>query len=170
MKVLTAYYSRAGENYFSGKIRPVEKGNTEIVAEIINKIEGGTLLKIDRLVPYSENYKECVSETLADMRKNARPELTNWLPDIREYDRIYLGYPLYCGTVPMAVLTFLEHYDFSSLNIYPFCTHEGSGFGKSIQDIEKAAPGAVIHKGLSIIGDKAASSADEISSWLKETV
>ena len=54
------------------------------------------------------------------------------------YDVIYIGYPNWWGTMPMAVFTFLESYDFSGKTIIPYCTHEGSGMGSSERDIKKA--------------------------------
>ena len=52
----------------------------------------------------------------------------------------------------MAVFTFLEAYDFSGKTILPFCTHEGSGLGRSEGDIRKICPGAKVLKGLAIRG------------------
>ena len=51
------------------------------------------------------------------------------------------------GTMPMAVCTFLEKYDFTGKIIKPFCTHEGSGMGSSEEDIKKIIPDSVIKKG-----------------------
>jgi len=75
---------------------------------------------------------------------NARPELTNTVENMESYDVIYLGYPNWWGTMPMAVFTFLESYDFSGKTIIPFCTHEGSGIGNSERDIKKLCPKAKV--------------------------
>ena len=34
-KSLVIYFSRAGENYFGGELKNIEKGNTEVIAEYI---------------------------------------------------------------------------------------------------------------------------------------
>ena len=65
-----------------------------------------------------------------DKQTGKRPEILNLPQDIDQYDEIYLGYPNYWGTMPMAVYTFLESYDFTGKKIHPFCTHEGSGIVK----------------------------------------
>ena len=103
MAILIAFYSRAGENYFGGAYRRVSVGNTEKAAEMLAELTGGELFKIEQAQPYSENYKTCVAEARNDMQKKACPEVRN-LPDALDaYDEIYLGYPTYCGTMPMAV-------------------------------------------------------------------
>lgn len=70
------------------------------------------MFKIEQKVPYSANYKECVAQSVKDLKSKARPELVS-LPNLDDYDEIYLGYPNYCGTMPMAVYTFLEAFDFT---------------------------------------------------------
>ena len=77
-------------------------------------------------------------------------------------------YPNYWGTMPMAVYTFLEHYDLTGKTIHPFCTHEGSGLSCTEQDIRKAAPGAVVTRGLAIRGSSVDEAADEIAQWVKD--
>jgi flavodoxin len=83
-----------------------------------------------------------------------------------DYDVIYLGYPNWWGTFPMAVFTFLESYDFSNKTIVPFCTHEGSGMGKSERDIEKLCPYAKILPGIAIRGSSVAGAGNLLHSWL----
>lgn len=68
----------------------------------------------------------------------------------------------------MAVYTFLEHYDFSGKTVHPFCTHEGSGLSNTESDIRKAAPGAVVTKGLAIRGSDVNGAREAISKWVQE--
>lgn len=70
--------------------------------------------------------------------------------------------------MPMAMFTFLEHYDLSGKRIVPFCTNEGSGMGSSERDLKKICAGAMIEKGLSIHGAEAESSSGKVSSWAKK--
>ena len=144
MAILIAYYSRAGENYFGGSYRRIPVGNTRRVAEQLASLTGGDLLELRQAHPYSDDYRTCVAQARADWQQSVRPELLGLPKDLSGYDRIYLGYPNYCGTMPMAVYTFLEHYDFTGKLICPFCTHEGSGLSQTEQDIRKAAPGATV--------------------------
>lgn len=126
------------------------------------------IFKIEMKNPYSPVYMTCIDEAKKDLKEDARPELTKYLDSIEEYDTIVLAYPNYWGTVPMAVATFLERYDFSGKTILPLCTNEGSGMGSSERDIMKYAPGSNVKKGLSITGSHAESSGAEVRSWLSE--
>lgn len=166
MRALIAYFSRADENYFSGALRTVEVGNTEIVAGLLEDLVGADRFKIEPIQPYSPSYNKCIAEAQDDQRRNARPELKAYPDSLEEYDTIYLGYPNYWGTMPMAVFTFLEHFDFSGKTICPFCTHEGSGMGHSEADIRKLCPGAVVAPGLAIHGTSAANAAPKLKQWV----
>ena len=166
-KILIAYYSRKGENYFSGTIKSVAKGNTEFVAEFIQKKVGGDMFEIDTVKNYPADYTECTNVAKDELRNKVRPELKNYLDDISIYDTIFLGYPCWWGNCPMAVFTFLEHYDFSGKKIIAFTTHEGSGFGGSISQIKKACPNSDVIKGLEIYGSSAANSEREVARWLE---
>ena len=77
--------------------------------------------------------------------------------------------PNYWGTIPMAVATFLEAYDFTGKTILPLCTNEGSGMGSSESDVKKYANGASLKKGLSITGSQAADSKATVEKWLKNS-
>lgn len=166
-KKLIAYYSRAGENYVSGMLKMLDVGNTEIAAGIIRDLTDADLFKIEQIKPYSKGYNNCIEEAKADQQRDARPELKAYPESVDGYDVIYLGYPNYWSTMPMAVFTFLEHFDFSGKIIKPFCTHEGSGMGKSVSDIKKLCPGARVEKGLAIHGSNINRAKKDIESWVK---
>ena len=168
MAVLIAFYSRAGENYFGGAYRRIAVGNTEKAAKILSDLTGGELYRIRQAQPYSEEYQACIAEAKADLQKKARPEVLALPDDLDVYDEIYLGYPNYWGTMPMAVYTFLEHYDFAGKIIHPFCTHEGSGLSHTVQDIQKAALGAIVTKGLAIQGSSVDSAKAVLEKWVQE--
>lgn len=167
MAKLVAFYSRADENYFGGQYRYIEVGNTEKVADMISEITGADLFKIEQKDAYSANYQECIAEAKKDLQENKRPEVLNLPANLDAYDEIYLGYPNYWGTMPMAVYTFLENYDFSGKKIHPFCTHEGSGLSRTEKDIEKAAKGAKVEKGLAIHGSSVDNAKNAVEKWLK---
>ena len=113
-KTLIAFFSRADENYFGGAMRYVKVGNTEIVAGIIKDLVPADTFKIEMKNPYSPVYMTCIEEAKKDLRAKARPELVSMPESIDEYDTVILAYPNYWGTMPMAVYTFLENFDFSS--------------------------------------------------------
>ena len=167
MAALIAFYSRAGENYFSGTHRAIAVGNTEKAARLLAELTGAELFHIEQKVPYSDDYDTCVAEARRDLRANARPELTALPERLDDYDEIYLGYPNYCGTMPMAVYTFLEHYDWQGKTIHPFCTNEGSGLSNTEQDIRRAAKGARVAPGLSLRGSAVEGAKPKLEQWLR---
>lgn len=166
MAKLVAFYSRADENYFGGKLNYIKKGNTEKIADITAELTGADIFKIEQQNPYSANYKECVAQAYADLKANARPKLLSLPDNIDKYDEIYLGYPNYCGTMPMAVYTFLEAFDFSGKTIHPFCTHEGSGLSNTVNDIKNAAKGATVTDGLAVFGSNADDAQKLVENWI----
>ena len=165
-KTLIAWFSRADENYFGGAMRYVKVGNTQIVCGLMKELIEADSFKIEMKDPYSPVYMTCIDQAKKDMRAGARPELVSMPESIDEYDTIVLAYPNYWGTMPMAVFTFLEAFDFSGKTILPLCTNEGSGLGSSERDIKKYAKGAVLKKGLSITGSQAANSKGSVQRWL----
>lgn len=167
-KCLTVYYSRKGENFFPGGIKSVEKGNTAYAAEYIAKAVGADLFEVDTVKPYAENYRACCGEAVVEAKSNARPEIKGFVDDITPYDTIFVCYPCWCGTAPMCIFTFLEHYDLTGKKIVPLCTNEGSGLANSVADIERSCPGAIIAPGLSIRGHKCAESEAELAAWAME--
>lgn len=165
MKILTAYFSHSGENYFSGKIIKVEEGNTAIVAKKIAAMTGCDLFEIKRAEPYAEKYTDCVKESREELKADARPKLSEY-KDISAYDAVILGYPNWCGTMPMPVFTFLQSADFKGKKILPFCTNEGSGLARSLDDIRKSCPSAIVCEGLSVKGGMAKESDGIVREWL----
>lgn len=168
MKTLIAYYSRAGENYFGGAYRHIAVGNTEKAAKMLAELTGGELFQIQQQEPYSDDYQTCIAQAKADLQHHARPELVAPPESLEDYGEIYLGYPNYWGTMPMAVYSFLERYDLQGKTIHPFCTHEGSGLSRTEQDIQKAAKGAKVTKGLAIYGSNVDSAKPALADWVQE--
>jgi flavodoxin len=167
MKCLIAYYSRRGNNYVSGSVVNLPVGNTEVAATVIQKLTGGETFRIDTVKAYPADYTKTTELAQQELRQNARPELSGHVEDMSAYDLVFLGYPNWWGTMPMAVCTFLEEYDFSGKTIVPFCTNEGSGMGHSESDIRKLCPAAKVLSGLSIKGGSVRRAEGEISAWLK---
>ena len=165
-KTLIAFFSRADENYFGGAMRYVKVGNTETVCKLMQDMIHADLFKIEMKNPYSPVYMTCIDEAKRDLREKARPELTRYLDSIDDYDTVILAYPNYWGTIPMAMATFLERYDFTGKTILPLCTNEGSGMGGSEKTIRQCAPGADVKNGLPVTGSSAASSGASVRRWL----
>lgn len=170
MANLIIYYSRKGENYVNGSLKMLEKGNTEIAAEFIQKAVGGDLFEVETVTPYSESYNICIEQAKQELRENARPVLKKYLQDISQYDNIFVCGPCWWGTFPMAIFSLLERLDLTVKKIIPLMTHEGSGMGSSERDIKKICKGAAFGKGLAIHGADVKNSEKIISLWAKKVI
>ena len=98
------------------------------------------------------------------------PELKAYLKDISGYDNIFICGPCWCGTYPMAVFSLIESLNFQGKNVMPLMTHEGSGLGRSMQDINRICKGAVIKTGLAVHGADASKSEQAVTKWAKESL
>ena len=168
-KKLVVYFSHKGENYSKGRIVNLEKGKTEIAAEMISNILNADIFEIVAEKEYLFNYNECIEIAKKELRENSKIKLKQDI-DIKDYDTIFVGYPNWWGTMPMPVWTFLEEKDFTNKKVLPFCTHEGSGLGKSESDIKKLIGDAEVLKGLAINGSEVNNSEKQIKKWLEDSL
>ncbi|MHC1717783.1 MAG: flavodoxin [Acidaminococcaceae bacterium] len=152
-KILIAYYSRTG--------------NTKSVAQEIQKNVGGDLFEIKTTNTYPEEYQATTEQAKTEKNNNFRPQLATQVSDFSSYDVIFVGYPIWWGTMPMGVFSFLEQYNFAGKTVIPFCTHGGSGLGDSVGDIKKTLPQANVISGLAVRGSEVSKSQAEIANWLK---
>lgn len=167
-KVLVAFFSRTGENYAVGSIK---KGNTHFVAEMIAAETSGKLFEIKTKTPYSDVYSECVEVAKQEKNTNARPEIQSDIA-VEDYDVIFIGYPIWCGDMPMAVYTFIEKHQWQGKTVIPFCTHEGSGLTVTEDNVKKACKGSTVLKDLAVKGNVAQNDQPQakqtVSSWIRE--
>ncbi len=170
MKNLVIYYSHTGENYFGGGLKNISKGNTEVVAEQIAKATGADLFKVETVNTYPNGYYACCDVAKDELHANARPKLKKELKSLDGYDNIFIGYPIWWGTLPMGMFTQLEKLDFHGKNVFPFSTHEGSGLGNSMGDIKKLCAGANVGSGLPIQGSTVYASEAKVADWAKKCV
>ena len=168
--VLVVYYSRKGENHTPNGIQVLEKGNTKYAAEYIQKALNADIFEIDTVKPYAANYRECCMEAVAEAKSNARPEIRGYVADMSSYDTVFVCFPCWCGTAPMCVFTFLEHYDLTDKKIIALCTNEGSGMANAEKDLARSCPGAQIIPGLAIRGHQAKDMEAELSQWAKSVI
>lgn len=123
------------------------------------------IFEIDTKRTYSKSYEECCNEAKIELQKGEFPELKN---DINTdgFDNIVLVYPCWWGTMPRGVFTFLNNHNLENKNIFPICTHEGSGMGNSERDLQKMCPKSKINKGLAIQGANAQNCDDVLKKYL----
>jgi len=126
-------------------------GNTEEMASYIAEQVGGDLYEIEPETPYPTDYNECGDVAEVERDENARPEIANLPDSIDEYDTILVGYPIWWHTAPMIIGTFLESYDLTDKDVYPFtqsASMDTEQFDNSIEFVRENAVGATVHDGL----------------------
>ena len=106
-------------------------------------------------------------ETKAEKEQNLRPELARELTNIDGYDTIYIGAPIYWGTMPQPMFTQLEKLNFEGKNVKVFTTHEGNGIGNVLNDVKKICYNAnVSDNALSIFGHEVNQKREEVRNWI----
>ena len=164
--VLVLYFSRTGEQYTVGVI---DKGNTTIVAELIAEHTGADLYEV---LPEDDHYPMTYNE-LTDVAKKeqndqARPAYAGELPDLSQYDTIFIGAPVWWGDWPMIMYTVFENNDFSGKKLIPFSTHEGSGLSGFDRKLKSACPDSEVLDGLAIRGNDAQNRQDSVRSTVND--
>lgn len=161
----------AGQTWGDNGIIDLNKGFTNIAAEYVQQAVGGVLFHIEQVRTYSPDHFTMIEEAKAELKGKERPALKAFCDNLDDYDTVFLGFPNWWGTIPMPVATFLEHYDWTGKRIVPFVTSGGTGFGRSIRDIQSSAKGVKVDsEGLAVLGTEVESSKDEIQSWAKGRV
>jgi len=143
-------------------------GNTQIIANQIHENVGSSIFEIVTVDQYPNNYNEIVKQAKQEQESGYKPTLKTKIENIESYEVVFIGHPNWWGMIPRPVATFLSEYDFSGKTIVPFCTHEGSGLGRSERDIKKLCPNSGVLKGLAIRGRDVKNAQNEVSKWLHE--
>ncbi len=153
-KVLVPYFSHSG--------------NTREIANQIHKSVGGDTFEIQAVKLYPDDYDACVKQAKQELDSGYKPALKRKIENIESYDVVFIGYPIWWGTIPAPVRTFLSEYDFSGKTIVPFCTHEGSGLGQSVTDISKLCPKSTLLDGMAIWGRDLKTAQNKVFEWLQK--
>ena len=190
-KVIVVYFTHEGNNVFDGDLTDVDaitsasvqrdehnfppqviggehKGNTQIIAEYIAEHLGADTFAIQ--VTDENKYPIDGYDTLdvghQEQIDGKRPELATHIENPDDYDIIFLGSPIWWGTMPTPVFSFLEEYDFSGKTIVPFTTHDGSGLGSVKRDIKSECPRAIVLDGLAVKYSQLQSAKGAVTKWL----
>lgn len=150
-QILVAYFTWY-ENTFRDKIKPSdidqtsgaslqEPGQVTYLARWIGQTAGAPVLPIKVVNPYPTNFDECLDQAVEEKTKRFRPELR---PEIifPEFDLLFLGFPNWSYTLPMAVCSFLENQNTVGKMIAPFCVHGTGGFARTLSELRRSAPKA----------------------------
>ncbi|MFF3712953.1 flavodoxin [Streptomyces phaeochromogenes] len=166
-RVLLAYFSRPGENYFYGGRTNLKVGNTEVLAEMISERIQCDVHRIEAVDPYSDDYDETVARNVREQDARARPAIVDPPSSIERYDVVLLGSPIWNVRAPMIMSTFAERYDFRGKTVHPLTTYAMSGLGTTERDYAASCPGATIGEGLAVRGEEVREADAQVESWLR---
>jgi flavodoxin len=168
-RILLAYFSRPGENYWYGGRRNLKVGNTEVLARAIAARLDCDVHRIEAADPYPADYDDTVQRNVREQDADARPAIADPPASIDGYDTILLASPIWNVRAPMIMSTFTETYDFARKTVHPLTTHAMSGLGTTPEDYGQSCEGARIETGLAIRGETVRSAGPAIDSWLRRT-
>lgn len=173
--ILVAYFSWADNAILADDVDAVASpsvispGNVQQLAGWVQERTGGDLFSIRVTDPYSSDWDDCLARANQERGDDARPELTENVENLEQYDIVFLGYPNWWYGVPMALLSFLENNDLSGKQIYLFCSHGTGGLANSVEIIKGALPDGEISDNIfDCYEEDAPNSRDAIESWLAE--
>ena len=131
-KKLVAYFSASG--------------TTKEAAKRLAKAVGADLFEIRPAIPYTSadlNWMDKKSRSSVEMNDpDSRPEIAETMPNMADYDTVFIGFPIWWYVAPHIIHTFLESCDFSGKTLVPFATSGGSGMGKTVDELRKLCPNA----------------------------
>jgi flavodoxin len=153
-KILVVYFSHSG--------------NTRELANQIHTSVGGDIIEIQPEKPYPSNYFALVQRAKEERDADYKPALKTKIKNIASYDVIFIGSPIWGGTIPQPIVSFLSEYDLTGKTIVPFCTYGGSGQGRSVTDIAKLCPQTTVLEGFGVESKNVKNVQPEIANWLNK--
>lgn len=144
-------------------------GNTKFIADTIQKELNCDEFRIIPEEPYPKDYNACVERAKKEKAEQARPTIVNGkIDNLSQYNTIYLGFPNWCTTLPMPVMTFLEQNDLAGKTIIPFCTHEGDKFGDAERHLSMICQNSNLKPGFATRGSGVKSFRQDIIAWVNK--
>lgn len=152
-KILVVYFSHTG--------------NTRAVARQIHSLAGGDLLELQTVQAYPTRHADTVRQAERECKEHFRPQLATRFPrDMDTYDVIFVGYPVWAYTMPMALYSFFDRFSFPGKTLIPFSTHMGSGLADGPEQMARLCPQAKVLEGLAIRGNQVATAQERVERWI----
>lgn len=177
-RILTVYFTRNGNCDFEDDVDAVSSaslmrdgdkliGNCELAAEMVQNAVGGDVYAITTVKKYPSSYSGTVAEASDEIKNDELPELAGQLPDLSKYDRVIMIYPVWWGTIPKAVESFVKSCDISGKTLNVIASHGGSGKAKSVDDLEDASGASVSGEVYELYDKDAATASKDVQKWLE---
>jgi flavodoxin len=150
--VLVAYFTRTG--------------NTRVIARQIRRALDADLFEIQPAEPYPEDYEAMVAQATRERESGFEPPLAEPVPNLKRYETVFLGFPIWGMSAPSVIRSFLSQHDLSGKTLIPFITHGGYGLGNSLSVVGEHAPQARLTEGFSLEADQERRTLEQVTSWL----
>lgn len=145
-------------------------GNTENLAKMIHNQNGADLLELAIVNPYPADYDASVNRANEEREHQAYPEISTEIPNLSQYDTIYLGYQTWAMTLSNPMMSFLLAYEslFSGQIVYPFSTNAGYGEGDSLIKIAELLPNVTVAESFSIQDEELLANQEKVVTWINK--
>jgi flavodoxin len=151
---LVAYFTRSG--------------NTRVIAGTLQRSLNAALFEILPARPYPADYEETVEQARDERDRGYEPPLAASVPQLEDYETIFLGFPIWGETAPPVIRSFLRAHDFSGKTLRPFITHGGYGMGNSLAVLTEHAPSARIEPPFVLEADQERRTLNQVHGWLDQ--
>ena len=141
-------------------------GNTRVIAGTLQRALSADLFEIRTARPYPDDYEQHVAQVTRERDAGFEPQLVGSLETTASYDVVFLGFPVWGGTAPPPVRSFLKAHDLRGKTLRPFITHGGFGVGSSPAVLASHAAGAKIEPAFVMEADQERRTLDEVRGWL----
>lgn len=152
-RILVAYFSRTG--------------NTRVIAGQIRRTLDADPFEIQPARAYPEDYEATVSQAHRERDTGYEPPLAATVANIRSYETVFLGFPIWGMTAPPVIRSFLSGHDLSGKTLVPFITHGGYGRGQSLAVIAEHAPQARLVEAFAMQADQERRTLSRVTRWLE---
>ncbi len=179
-KVLIAYFGRHGNTNFKKNVDATtsasivkdgrkKRGTTEMLARLIQKETGGDLFPIRTKQKYPAGYNKVIDQNHKELDEDYLPKLKKKVKNMKQYDVVFIGYPIWAEDTPQAIKSFIKEHDLKGKTVIPFCTHGSSGQSGTYKKIRKLCSGSDTLSGFSAGEEKVKSKSTKkrLKSWLK---
>jgi flavodoxin len=141
-------------------------GNTRVIAEQLHRDLPADLFELKPATPYPADYEENVEEARREKEAQVQRPLKQKIDNLSNYDTIFLGFPIWGGTAPAIIKTFLNEHDLSGKTLVPFITHGKYGLGDSLSVVREHAKDANVLEGYSEECDQERDTMERVDDWL----
>ena len=156
--------------YFSHADGTGDAGHTATVARMVGNMVPADSMRIRRIEPYPQDHAGLIEEAKREKAERARPVLDELPGSMDGYGTLILGYPNWCGDLPMPVYSFLESVDLSGMRVMPYCTNGGGGLNSTRESIAELCPDSEVTEALSVADSDLETSEPAVRDWLERNL